>query len=189
MKAPTLKKIIEIKECHGKKWVDNYSWIHQKNILDVLKDSSKLDKNVRNYLEAENKYTDYHLKKTRKLQQNLFKEIKGRIKLNNTSLPFKDKQYEYWTKTTKSGNYSIKLRKKINTTKVETYWDGNKEYNLSNSSYFGIGDINVSHNDNLLAYSLDLQGSEYYTIYIRRIRDKKKIFSKLKKTSVNIIFS
>ena len=47
MKAPKLKKILEIKECHGKKWEDNYSWIHQKNILDVLKDSSKLDKKVR----------------------------------------------------------------------------------------------------------------------------------------------
>ena len=77
------------------------------------------------------------------------------------------------------GNYSIKLRKKINTNKIETYWDGNKEYKLSNSiiSYFGIGDINVSHNDKLLAYSLDLKGSEYYTIYIRRISDKKIIFS------------
>ena len=180
MKAPKLKKIQEIKECHGKKWEDNYSWIHQKNILDVLKDSSKLDKKVRNYLEAENKYTDYHLKKTKKLQKDLFKEIKGRIKLDNTSLPFKDKKYEYWSKTTKSGNYSIKLRKKINTNKIETYWDGNKEYKLSNSSYFGIGDINVSHNDKLLAYSLDLKGSEYYTIYIRRISDKKKISSQIK---------
>ena len=189
MKAPKLKKILEIKECHGKKWEDNYSWIHQKNILDVLKDSSKLDKKVRNYLEAENKYTDYHLKKTRKLQKDLFKEIKGRIKLDNTSLPFKDKKYEYWSKTTKSGNYSIKLRKKINTNKIEIYWDGNKEYKLSNSSYFGIGDINVSHNDKLLAYSLDLKGSEYYTIYIRRISDKKKISSQIKDTSGSITFS
>ena len=73
MKAPKLKKILEIKECHGKKWEDNYSWIHQKNILDVLKDSSKLDKKVRNYLEAENKYTDYHLKKTIKLQSEPYK--------------------------------------------------------------------------------------------------------------------
>ena len=54
MKAPILKKIKEIKECHGEKWEDNYSWIHQKNILEVLKDSSKLDKDVRQYLEEEN---------------------------------------------------------------------------------------------------------------------------------------
>ena len=161
MKAPILKKIKETKECHGKKWVDNYSWIHQKNILDVLKDSTKLDKNVRGYLEAENKYTNHHLKKTKKLQKTLFREIKGRIKLDNTSLPFIDKKYEYWTKTSKAGNYSIKLRKKINSKKEEIYWDGNKEHKLSNSNYFGIGDISVSNNDELLGYSLDLKGSEY----------------------------
>ena len=189
MKAPKLKKIREIKECHGKRWEDNYSWIHQNNILDVLKDSSKLDKRVRNYLEAENKYTEYHLKKTKKLKKTLFKEIKSRIKLDNESLPFKDKQYEYWSKTTKSGNYAIKLRKKINTNKIETYWDGNKEFKLSNSNYFGIGDINVSNNDNLLAYSLDLKGSEYYTIFIRRLKDKKIMSSRIKETSGSITFS
>ena len=189
MKAPKLKKIKETKECHGKKWVDNYSWIQQKNILDVLKDSTKLDKNVRSYLEAENKYTDYHLKKTKKLQKTLFREIKGRIKLDNTSLPFIDKKYEYWTKTSKAGNYSIKLRKKINSKKEEIYWDGNKEHKLSNSNYFGIGDISVSNNDELLGYSLDLKGSEYYTIFIRRIADKKTMSSRIKETSGNILFS
>ena len=169
--------------------MDNYSWIHQKNILDVLKDSTKLDKNVRSYLEAENKYTDYHLKKTKKLQKTLFREIKGRIKLDNTSLPFIDKKYEYWTKTSKAGNYSIKLRKKINSKKEEIYWDGNKEHKLSNSNYFGIGDISVSNNDELLGYSLDLKGSEYYTIFIRRIADKKTMSSRIKETSGNILFS
>ena len=189
MKAPILKKIKEIKECHGKKWEDNYSWIHQKNILEVLKDSSKLDKDVRQYLEEENKFTEYHLKKTNPLQKKLFKEIKGRIKLDNISLPFKDKNYEYWTKTTKSGNYSKKLRKKLNSKKVEIYWDGNKEYKIAKSKYFGIGDISVSHNDKLLGYSLDLKGSEYYTIYIRRIFNKKFVSSKITETSGGITFS
>ena len=189
MKAPILKKIIEIKEYHNKTWEDNYSWIHQKNILEVLKDSSKLDKDVRQYLEKENKFTEYHLKKTKPLQNKLFKEIKGRIKLNNISLPFKDLNYEYWTKTTKTGNYSIKIRRKLNSKKTETYWDGNKEHTLSKSKYFGIGDITVSNNDKLLGYSLDLKGSEYYTIHIRRILDKKIVSSKINETSGSITFS
>ena len=189
MKAPILKKITEIKECHEKKWEDNYSWIHQKNILEVLKDSSKLNKDVRQYLEEENKFTEYHLKKTKPLQNKLFKEIKGRIKLNNISLPFKDLNYEYWTKTTKTGNYSIKIRRKLNSKKTETYWDGNKEHTLSKSKYFGIGDITVSNNDKLLGYSLDLKGSEYYTIHIRRIFDKKFVSSKIQETSGSITFS
>ena len=49
MKIPQLKKKLEVKSCHGINWEDNYSWIHQKNILEVLKDSKKLDPDVRKY--------------------------------------------------------------------------------------------------------------------------------------------
>ena len=47
MKVPQLKKKLEIKSCHNIEWEDNYSWIHQKNILEVLKDKSKLDSEVK----------------------------------------------------------------------------------------------------------------------------------------------
>ena len=100
MKVPQLEKKPELKSCHNVNWEDNYSWIHQENILEVLKDGSKLLPEVRKYLEEENKYTDYHLKDTAELKKKLFDEIKGRIKLDDESLPYKDKQYEYWTKTT-----------------------------------------------------------------------------------------
>jgi len=72
-----LKKKPEIKSCHNIEWEDNYSWIHQKNILEVLKDKSKLDPEVKKYLEEENTYTDHHLKDTKKIQKILFDEIKG----------------------------------------------------------------------------------------------------------------
>ena len=49
MKIPQLEKKPEIKSCHNIKWKDNYSWIHQSNILEVLKDSSKLLPKVRKY--------------------------------------------------------------------------------------------------------------------------------------------
>ena len=54
MKIPQLDKKPELKTCHNVTWEDNYSWIHQKNILELLKDSSKLLQEVRNYLEDEN---------------------------------------------------------------------------------------------------------------------------------------
>ena len=113
MKIPQLRKKLEVKSCHNTSWEDNYSWVHQKNILEVLKDGSKLLPEVRDYLNEENKYTDFKLKDTSEIQKTLFKEIKGRIKLEDESLKYKDKAYEYWTKTTEKGNYSIKLRKKI----------------------------------------------------------------------------
>ena len=189
MKIPQLKKKIEIKKCHNLTWEDNYSWIHQEDILEVLKDSKKLNIEVRKYLEEENSYADFHLADTKKIQKELFKEIKGRIKLDDESLPYKDYEYEYWTKTTKKGNYSIKLRKKIETNVIEEIWNGNLEKDKINTEYFGVGDLEVSFNDKYLGYSLDIKGSEYYTIYIRDILTNKLITEKIEDTSGSITFS
>jgi oligopeptidase B len=164
MKIPQLEKKSELKTCHNISWEDDYSWVHQSNILDVLRDSSKLLPKVRKYLEEENTYTEHHLKDTKKTQKKLFDEIKGRIKLDDESLPYRDKEYEYWTKTTTKGNYSIKLRKRIGTEKIEEIWNGDKEKEKLNTEYFGIGDLEVSFNDKYLGYSLDLKGSEDFTI-------------------------
>jgi len=189
MKTPKLEKKPEIKSCHDKKWQDNYSWIHQKNILEVLRDSSKLLPEVKKYLEEENAFTEYNLKDTKELQKKLFKEIKGRIKLDDESLPFKDYDYEYWIKTTTKGNYTIKLRKKIGSNKIEEIWNGDKEKEKLNTEYFGVGDLEVSWNDKYLGYSLDLKGSEYYTIYVRDIESGKLVTEKIEETSGGITFS
>ena len=189
MKIPQLQKKPELKSCHNTTWEDNYSWIHQDNILEVLKDSSKLLPGVRKYLEEENNFTEHNLKDTKKYKKILFDEIKGRIKLDDESLKFKDKEYEYWTKTTAEGNYSIKLRKKIGSDKIEEFWNGDREKDKLKTEYFGVGDLEVSYNDNLLGYSLDLKGSEYYTIYIRDINSGKLVTEKIEETSGNITFS
>ena len=91
MKIPHLKKKTELKSCHNTSWEDDYSWVHQVDILEVLKDSSKLNPEVRRYLEEENEFSRYHLKDTEKAQRKLFDEIKGRIRLDDESIPFKDK--------------------------------------------------------------------------------------------------
>ena len=189
MKVPQLRKKPEIKSCHNVTWQDDYSWIHQKNILEVLKDKNKLDPEVKEYLIKENEHTNFHLKDTENLQKKLFDEIKGRIKLDDESLPYRDRDYEYWTKTTEKGNYSIKLRKKINSNKIEEIWNGDKEKEKLGVEYFGVGDLEISHNDKFLAYSLDIKGSEYYTIYIRDIISNKIISKEITDTSGSIIFS
>jgi len=189
MKIPQLKKKPEIKKCHNFSWEDDYSWIHQDDILEVLKDNKRLNPEVRKYLEEENSYTDFHLSNTKNIQKDLFNEIKGRIKLDDESLPFKDFNYEYWTKTTTQGNYSIKLRKKIGSNDIEEIWNGDEEKEKLNVEYFGIGDLEVSFNDKYLGYSLDTKGSEYYTIYIRDINTKKFVTEKIEETSGSITFS
>ena len=54
MNIPKLRQQITIKKCHGISWEDNYAWIHQNNILEILKDPNKLNPEVRKYLEENN---------------------------------------------------------------------------------------------------------------------------------------
>ena len=190
MNIPKLRKEKTVKKYHGHELEDNYAYVDQPhNIIKVLQDPTKLLPEVRKYLEENNKYTEYRLKDTKELQKKLFDEIKGRIKLDDKSLPYTDKKYIYWTETTKETNYPIKLRKKIGTNKVEEYWSGENEKAKLNAEYFGIGDLEVSNNDEMLAYSLDLKGSEYFTINIRKISDNKIISEEIKETSGSIIWS
>ena len=193
MKVPQLKRKLEVKKYHSFELKDEFSWVHQKDILSVLKDSSKLNPEVKKYLKDENTYTKYQMQDTEKFQKKLFQEIKGRIKLDDESLHFfyRKDGWEYWTKTTKENNYSIQLRKKIGNDKdkTEEYWNGDKEKKKLGASYFGVGDLSVSHNHSLLGYSLDVNGSEYYTIHIRRISDKKIVAEKIENTSGGITFS
>ena len=189
MKIPQLEKKPEIKSCHNTTWEDNYSWIHQSNILDVLKDSSKLLPEVRKYLEKENDYFEYQMNDTKEIRKKIFNEIKGRIKLDDESLPYKDKNFEYWTKTTTKGNYSIKLRRKIGEEKVEEIWNGDLEKEKLNTEYFGLGDLEVSFDDKFLGYSLDLKGSEYYTIFVRNIKTNQIITKEITETTGGITFS
>ena len=79
MKIPHLKKKLELKSCHNVTWEDHYSWIHQKNILEVLKDKNKLDPEVKKYLEDENNYTDYLLSDTKDLQKKLLTKLKAEL--------------------------------------------------------------------------------------------------------------
>jgi len=187
MNIPKLRKEPTVKSCHNIDWEDDYSWVHQENILEVLKDGSKLLPEVKKYLEEENEYTKKQLSETKPMQKKLFDEIKGRIKLDDESLPYKDKNYEYWTKTTKEGNYSKKLRKKIGDNKIEIYWDGDIE--AKGKKFFNAGDVAVSHNDELLAYSVDDKGSEYFTIFVRRISDNKIIEETIPDTAGGITWS
>ena len=81
------------------------------------------------------------------------------------------------------------MRKKIGTDLIEEYWNGDEEKKKLNTEYFGVGDIEVSYNDKILGYSLDLKGSEYYTVYLRDIETNKIISEKIEDTAGGITFS
>ena len=117
MSIPKLKKIKSEKKYHDITLSDEYAWIDQPNILEVLKDANKLDPEVKNYISANNKVTEDFFQDVRGLQKKLFQEIKSKIKLDDTSLKFKDKEYYYWSKTEAKGNYGKKIRQLIDASK------------------------------------------------------------------------
>ena len=128
MNIPKLKKLKSIKKYHNIEIKDDYSWVDQENILDVLKDSSKLLPDVRKYIKENNQITEDYFKDVKNLQTKLFNEIKSKIKLDDTSLKFKDKRYYYWSKTEAKGNYGKKIRQVIDGSKPEEiYFDGDLE--------------------------------------------------------------
>ena len=134
MNIPKLKKIKTKKNYHGILLEDDYSWVDQPNILEVLKDPKKLNSEVKNYIEANNKITENYFTDVKELQQNLFNEIKGKIKLDDTGLKYKDKKYYYWSKTEAKGNYGKRMRQLIDGSKSEEVWfDGELEKKKSGS--------------------------------------------------------
>ena len=190
MNIPKLKKIVSEKKYHDIVLKDDYSWVDQPNILEVLKDPNQLLPEVRKYINENNSFTEEYFKDIKNLQKKLFDEIKSKIKLDDVSLKFKDKKYYYWSKTETKGNYGKNIRQLIDGSKPEeVYFDADLEKNKSGSEYFGLGSISVSPCDEYMAYSLDLKGSEYYTIYVRNLNDKKNELDIIENSSGSITWS
>jgi oligopeptidase B len=190
MNIPKLKKEKTVKNYHDYELVDDYAYVDQPhNIIEVLQNPQKLLPEVRKYLEENNKLTEQYFSNVKVLQKKLFLEIKSKIKLSDESLKFKDDRYFYWTKTVEKGNYSKYIRQKIGSSNEEIYFDGDKEKELSGSKYFGLGSISVSHDDLLMAYSIDLKGSEYYDIFLKDLSSNKLVEKKITNTSGSVTWS
>ena len=192
MTIPKLRKQSQIKSAHGISWTDQYAYVDQKNIFDVLKDTSKLLSETRKYLEENNKHCEHQMVDTKDFREKLVEEFKSRIKLDDTSLKFKEIKYYYWTKTTKKGNYSIMLRQRIDDKNniVEECWNGDEEKKSCGSEFFSVGDIEISWNEELLGYSLDLKRIRENILFIsEKYQTKKLVTKEIQNTSRDIQFS
>ena len=190
MNIPKLRKEKTVKTYHGCELIDEHAYVDQADILTVLKKPENLLPEVKKYIEENNKFSEEYFEDSKNIQKKLFDEIKGKIKLEDTSLKFKDKNYCYWSKTEIKGNYGKKIRQMIDESQPEeVYFDGDIEKKKCGSEYFGLGAVSVSHSDELLGYSLDLKGSEYYTIYIRNISTKENLEDQIENTSGSITWS
>lgn len=159
---PPIAKIEpHITEIHGEKLVDNYFWLRNKGEKDVIE-----------YLEAENRYTDAMMEHTKGLQEKLYKEMLGRIKETDTSTPVKIDNYYYYSRTEEGKQYSIHCRKK-GSMEAEEEILIDENVLAEGLEFFSIGVYKVSPNHRFLAYSIDTDGSEIYTLYIKDLETGK----------------
>ncbi|MCF7858125.1 MAG: S9 family peptidase [Candidatus Cloacimonetes bacterium] len=154
---PIAKVSPDTTRIHGIELIDNYAW---------LKDKTRENREVLDYILAENKYTNKMLKKTEKFQSSLFREFVDRIKENDQSVPIKIDNYLYYSKKEKGKQYSIYCRKLIKpNTKEEVYLDLNQ---LSKGhEFYSVIEMKVSPDHNFLAYGVDTTGAEDYTLVIK----------------------
>src|SRR5690606_20762530 len=171
MQAPKAKKIDKKLEIHGDVRTDEYYWLNERENQDVI-----------DYLNAENAYTDTMLKDTEQFQKDLFEEIKGRIKEDDASVPFKYNGYWYITRFEKGGEYPIHTRKKESLeAKEEILFDVNEM--AKPFSYYNLNGLNVSENNELAAFGQDTLSRRIYTIQIKDLKTGKILPDKLENTT------
>ena len=169
---------------------DPYAWMRGKNPDDwqeVLKDPSILDDEVRKHLEEENAYFNAYSSQSAELIEDIGDELAGRIIPNDSSLPTRDGDWEYWVKFRDGGNYPVYMRRNIHTGTEKAYYDGDKE--RGTSKFFDLSGIVHSPDHKYVAYGLDREGSEYFTVRFRDIETGKELSDTIQMTSGNFVWS
>ncbi len=150
---------------HGITVVDDYAWLKDKNWQEVLRDPAVLDADIRNYLEAENDYTESLLGHTAPLQKTLVAEMRGRIKEDDSSVPSPDGAYAYLRKFREGGQHEQFGRMPRGGGDIQVVLDGDAL--AANHEYFKFGGARHSPDHRLEAWSADIKGSEYFSIRVR----------------------
>lgn len=153
MFPPKAEKIPYVHSLHGDERVDPYFWMRDRQNPAVVA-----------YLEAENAYTEATMQHTQPLQTALYKEMLSRIQETDLSVPYRDGDYYYYSRTETGQAYAIHCRKKGSLDAPEEVL---LDENLLAAGYefFELGTFEISPDHQLLAYSVDTNGAELYTLY------------------------
>ncbi|MTH97307.1 S9 family peptidase [Roseibium sp. RKSG952] len=172
---------------HGIARTDSYSWLRADNWQDVMRDPDVLDADIRTYLEAENAYQEAVMAPTRELQDQLFAEMRGRIKEDDSSVPSPDGPYAYGLKYVTGGQHPLFTRTPREGGDETILLDGDKE--ADGKAYFKFGGASHSPDHKLLAWAHDDKGSEYYTLQIRDLETGKDLDTRIEDTGGGGVFS
>ena len=155
---------------HGITRTDDYAWMRAENWQAMFKDPTLLDAELRRHLEAENAYMEAAMADTKELQKQLFAEMKGRIKEDDSSIPMKDGPYAYGTAFVTGGEQPRYFRiprdaDHRDESQRHLLLDGDKE--ATGKDYFRLAGIDHTPDHAFGLWGYDDKGSEYFTLRIR----------------------
>lgn len=143
---------------HGDVRQDPYFWMSERDSKPVL-----------DYIDAENKFTEKVLSKTKNIASHLFKEMKSRVKEDDSTPPYKHGPYYYYVRYEKNKEYPIYCRRRDNlNSPEEIILDVNVL--AKGKSYYAAHMIDISPDHNLLAFAVDEVGRRFYTIYFKDLK-------------------
>jgi oligopeptidase B len=151
IEAPIAKKIDKKMTIHGETRVDPYYWLRERENPEVI-----------DYLEAENAYTDAQMKDTERLQKKLYKEMVGRIKQDDESVPYWMNGYLYYSRFEKGKEYPIYCRKPSEDAEEEILIDVNKL--AEDYAFYQVSGLYVSPDNKMLAFGEDTLSRRKYTL-------------------------
>ncbi|NJO38516.1 MAG: S9 family peptidase [Rhizobiales bacterium] len=174
MRPPVAKTIEHEIEIHGHRRTDPYAWLKNKDDPEVIA-----------YLEAENAYTEQQMAPTEALQRTLFDEMVGRIQETDLSVPVRIDAYLYYSRTEEGRQYPIYCRKAgDDTAEEEVLLDLNAE--AEGLDYLALGLFEVSPDHRVLAYTLDTDGSESFTLRFRSLEDGRMLEDRIEGVSYSL---
>ncbi len=150
---------------HGDRRMDHYAWMRDKK-----------DPRVKEYLEAENAYADAEMKPSQGFQEKLYQEMLGRILQTDLSVPYRLRDYSYYTRTVEGRQYPIYCRRRETSGRAEQPGTQKEEVLLdlnelaAGHSYMGLGIFVVSDDNQWLAYATDTTGFRQYVLQVKDLR-------------------
>ncbi len=182
IKPPVAEKKSHLRSIHGDDVIDNYYWM-----IDFFKKGPDSDKVV-SYLEAENNYLDKMMAGTTQLQENLFTEMKNRIKEKDESVPVFKNGYYYYSRTEDGKQYYKYCRRKGSlSAKEEILLD--VDALAEGHAYYAISGLQVSPDNKLLAFGVDTVSRRQYTIYIKDLETGKLLKDEISSTNGNMVWA
>lgn len=185
---PDAEKIPRELVDHDHTRIDNYYWMR---LSDEQKNSEQPDEQtqkVLDYLNAENEYAEAVLSETTDLADELFNEIKGRIKEDDESVPYFDNGYYYYTKYIEGKEYPVYYRK-------EGTLDAEEELLLDvnviaeDKDYCSVTGLSVSPDNKILAYGTDFVSRRRYTVHFKNLETGEMLPDKIENTTGRVTWA